>query len=563
MKPSQLLIAVVAVVAVIAAIAVSGGSSSDHSGSTSSTEAQATPPKGSVVVDFASSPEKIDLINTQAKAFNRSGTRVAGKPVFVRVTNVSSGEAETKIVKGSLKPTVWSPAGSLWGTLANYEADQPLTPRDPPSIVRSPLVIGMWENEARALGWPKKKIGFADLFKIATSGKGWAAYGHPEFGDFKFVHTNPDFSTAGLGATVAEYYAATGKKEGLTEADVNGTARKKVKNLEGSIIHYGDTTVFIADELVAHGPGYASAAILEEATVLDVNRRLPGGSQKLVAIYPSEGTFYSDSPYFVLNAPWVAPEQKQAAALFQRFLAAKVTPQAAASFGFRPSDLKVKPVAPVDRAHGVDPAQPMRVLGLPAPRVLAAIKKAWRSDRRGANIMLVLDVSGSMNDDGKLDQAKRGVHAFLNGVGAQDRLGLTVFNDEVHPEVPLGPNNKTLIAQDIDNQIADGGTTIYDSTASAFGAMRKLDDKQRINAVVLLTDGEDTDSTRTSDEVIRELSAQGDSANQVRVFTIAYGEGAANSQDVLAEIAKATGGKSYIGSTSDIELVYRSISSFF
>jgi len=41
-------------------------------------------------------------------------------------------------------------------------------------------------------------------------------------------------------------------------------------------------------------------------------------------------------------------------------------------------------------------------------------------------------------------------------------------------------------------------------------------------AVVVLTDGEDTDSSNSAEEVARRLGAQGDSASRVRVFTIAY-----------------------------------------
>ena len=80
---------------------------------------------------------------------------------------------------------------------------------------------------------------------------------------------------------------------------------------------------------------------------------------------------------------------------------------------------------------------------------------------------------------------------------------------------------------------------------------------------MLLTDGEDTDSSRSADQVVRELEAQGDSAKRVRVFTIAYSAGAAGAAENLERIAGASGGKAYVGKTSDIESVYRSISSFF
>ena len=84
------------------------------------------------------------------------------------------------------------------------------------------------------------------IIRLARSNQGFAEFGHPEFGSFKYAHTNPDFSTSGLSAVVAEYYAATGKKEGLTEADVpSSKARKIVRDIERSIVHDGDTTLFI------------------------------------------------------------------------------------------------------------------------------------------------------------------------------------------------------------------------------------------------------------------------------------------------------------------------------
>ena len=228
---------------------------------------------------------------------------------FVEGEVVSSGDAERRIAEGQLEPVIWSPASSLWGRLLNFDADRPLAPDDSPSIVRTPLVIAMWEPFARALGWPRKQIGFEQVIRLARSNQGFAEFGHPEFGSFKLVHTNPDFSTSGLSAVVAEYYAATGKKEGLTEADVTSSkARAVVRDIERSIVHYGDTTLFIADQMRENGPGYASAVAMEEVTLLDFNKRR-GAQPRLVALYPPEGTFYSDNPFIVLDAPWVSAKR--------------------------------------------------------------------------------------------------------------------------------------------------------------------------------------------------------------------------------------------------------------
>ena len=224
--------------------------------------------------------------------------------MFVEGQVIASGEAQTKIARGTLKPVAWSPSSSLWGRLLNFEADRPLAPDDNPSIVRTPLVIAMWEPFAKALGYPQKKIGFDQLTKLAVSNQGFAEFGKPEFGQFKLVHTNPDFSTSGLSAVVAEYYAATGKREGLTEKDVTASAaRKQVRDIERSIVHYGDTTLFIADQMRREGPGYASAVAMEEVTLLDFNRNR-GSQPPLVALYPPEGTFYSDNPFITIDAEY-------------------------------------------------------------------------------------------------------------------------------------------------------------------------------------------------------------------------------------------------------------------
>jgi Ca-activated chloride channel family protein len=564
MKRGQLLLAVVAALAVGAVAWLAGGSGGKDEPSSMPAAAEKAP-AGAVRVSFAYSPEKEKLLLPLIKKFNGEGHEVDGKPVFVEGINASSGDAETRIAKGQFKPVAWSPASSLWGRLLNFEADRPYTAEDAPSIVRTPLVIAVWEPMARALGYPKKKLGFADVLRLSTSGKGWAEFGRPEFGDFKLVHTAPDFSTSGLSFVVAEYYAALGKKEGLTEQDIaNAAARKRVRDIERSIVHYGDTTLFIAEQLKKEGPGYASAVAMEEVTLLDFNRTR-GDRDKLIAIYPEEGSFDSDSPFFTLEAPWVSAQQKEGAQAFQAFLAKEITPEVAAKAGFRPANRETAPVAPITVANGADPKQPERVLQLPEPRVLAAIKKAWRRDRKPANILLVLDTSGSMNEEQRLDRAKAGLDVFFRNVEPQDSVGLTIFSEKVQPLVAPAPLNKSgnELRSRVRDLIAEGGTAFYDATVEAFDAVRAQKATDRINAVVLLTDGEDTDSQQSADDVVAHLEGQGDSANRVRVFTIAYSSGASGARAQLKRIAAASGGLDYEGKTENIESVYRSISSFF
>jgi len=144
-------------------------------------------------------------------------------------------------------------------------------------------------------------------------------------------------------------------------------------------------------------------------------------------------------------------------------------------------------------------------------------------------------------------------------------VGLTIFSDQITPLIPVTPfsQSERELRSTVRGLIADGGTAVYDATIDAFEQVRRDASPERINAVVVLTDGEDTDSSADAQQAVDAVRAQGDSDDQVRVFTIAYSAGAAGAAEALAAISEASGGQAYEGSTEDIESVYRSISSFF
>ena len=78
------------------------------------------------------------------------------------------------------------------------------------NLVLSPVVIGIWEPMAKALGWPDKPIGWSDILGLATDNQGWTAHGHPEWGKFKFGHTHPEYSNSGLVSLFARSFGIRG-----------------------------------------------------------------------------------------------------------------------------------------------------------------------------------------------------------------------------------------------------------------------------------------------------------------------------------------------------------------
>jgi Ca-activated chloride channel family protein len=559
---SRLIILGIAVLVVIAAVvATSGGGGGDEDKGTGSGKVTSAP-SGAVKIDIVYSPEKEKLLVPLIAKFNGEKHEVDGKQLFVTGKVVSSGDAQKQIVKGSLQPTIWSPSSSFWGRLANLQTDSGIVADENPSIVRTPLVIAMWKPMAQALGWPKKQVDFKQIIKLATAPNGWASVG-AQFGPFKYVHTNPDFSTSGASAVAASYFAFAGKREGLTNADV-ARAAPSVKKVESAIVHYGDNTLFIAEQLKEHGQGYASAVAMEEATLLEFNRTQPAGSPKLVALYPAEGTFVSDNPFQIMNGPWVSAAQRTGAGEFQKFLAEEISPSLAGQYGFRPGDKNTAAAGMVSTASGADPSQPKIELKVPEPKVLDRILTTWRRDRKPANVLLVLDNSGSMGDENKLEHAKQGLLGFLQNAAPQDRIGLMKFSARPQLLVPIAPfgSNKGNLRSAVQQLFPEDDTALYQATADGLDVVKKKADTSRINAVVLLTDGQDTAGGVSEGQLLSRLEDEGRAeTGGVRLYTIAYGSDA--DFDLLERFSSATGGKAFEGDNSNIDSVYLSISSFF
>ena len=417
---------VVGVAASTLLVGLAACSSSGGEGTATTTTAGGTVDPGDcVVVDLAASPEKITLMTDLARTFNEQENQVGGRCAFARVLRKASGAAATLLSAGwpdpeanGPQPVIWSPAASGWGSIVNQRlADQgqaPIAPASKPFML-TPLVIAMPQPMAEALGYPEKPLGFKDVTALANDPEGWAKFGHPEWGPFRLGKTNPNFSTSGLNFTVAEYYAATGKSEGLTSEDL---ARPDVEqfasDVEGAVVHYGDTTLtFLNNWYRADARGtaltYVSAVAVEEKSLLDYNRGDPDGvldpgevarppKVPLVAIYPTEGTLFSDNPLIILDAPWVSPEQQQAAELFRDYVLRPENQQRVLEFGFRPGNPQVAVGEPIVAANGVDPAQPQAVLEVPEPAVLVEVLDKWAEQRKAARVLLVMDVSGSMGE---------------------------------------------------------------------------------------------------------------------------------------------------------------------
>jgi Ca-activated chloride channel family protein len=532
-------------------------------------------PGDCIVVDLAVSSEKIELLTRLADDFNGSDlARVDDECVFARVQSKASGGATQLLATEwdeeaeGPRPVIWSPAASSWGAILNQRltaSGEAAMTGDFTSFMLTPLVIAMPRPMAEALGWPREPIGFADILALTRDPQGWAAYGHPEWGAFRLGKTNPNFSTSGLSALIAQAYAANGKTAGLSLEDLaKPTTAEFARGVESAVVHYGDITQtflnnwYRADQR-GNPFGYVSALAVEEKSVIDYNSGNPDGvvaegeeprppRVPLVAIYPEEGTVYSDNPLFILDAPWVDAAQAAGAERFVEFVQQPVNQEKVLRYGFRPGNPTVALDDPIDAGSGVDPEQPQTLLEVPSPVVLDRLLADWQDQRKGARVLLLMDVSGSMGDVAdpetgatKLDLAKQATIDALADFNDDDEVGLWVFTTDLNDGKQfvslIDPQRVGDVRENLRNRIRDlvplNGTPLYTATRGAYDFMVETHDATRINAVVLLSDGVNDDGEPDDDrdelnELLQRLTAtsEGQQRQTVRVFPISYGDGA-------------------------------------
>ena len=117
--------------------------------------------------------------------------------------------------------------------------------------------------------------------------------------------------------------------------------------------------------------------------------------------------------------------------------------------------------------------------------------------------------------------------------------------------------------QQLENVWPEGNTALYDVICQAqelIDAAKAEDEasgENRLYGVVVLSDGEDTNSSKTESDMFRCLPS-GEDVVGVKVFTIAYGDDA--DEDLLLRIANRTNGRTFTGDPDTIEEIYLEIS---
>jgi Ca-activated chloride channel family protein len=417
------------------------------------------------------------VLNEPIKEFNQGRSQVGGMIIRIAPRELDSGTVEDHL-EGSPSelPDVWIPASSMWEKLLRTSQPQMLPPTAQ-SLFSSPQVFAVPDELAVRMG---SQLTWGTIHRYATDVDAWRSVAGPSSGVFRLAHLNPERSTSGLSAAVSEFQFAAGHPDPLELKHLQ-RGEPIVEDIESAIVHYGPTSGDILEQFACLGPSYADVVYIQETSLLRFNDgdyvpeecEVSRSADRFVfdAFFPEDGTFVADYPCIPIQQE--DRTRLAAAKAFCRKIADGLDPGHVREHFFRPNTRVIDLDVPI--------------LEVPDGPVLEAVQRAWREHRRLADVMVAVDTSRSMGLSATANALGACTNEFVNA----DRVGLVAFGDDVEPQVPLDPfgSNRTAIRDALDELDPAGGTAFLDGVLRAFEEVLREGSSDRINAVVVITDG--------------------------------------------------------------------------
>ena len=173
------------------------------------------------------------------------------------------------------------------------------------------------------------------------------------------------------------------------------------------------------------------------------------------------------------------------------------------------------------------------------------------TETRPIMLALLVDTSGSMRDE--MDEVHKAASSFIDTMRAEDTALVIDFSEKVFLLQDL-TGDKALLKEAVNSTYGLGGTALYDALHAAYRKLNKIEGRK---AIILLSDGEDTESFIDYKRVLEEAKA-----SDVAIFSIGLGTSFTNAPDrgILKELAEETGGKAFFPSKAEkLGSVYEAI----
>jgi Ca-activated chloride channel family protein len=178
------------------------------------------------------------------------------------------------------------------------------------------------------------------------------------------------------------------------------------------------------------------------------------------------------------------------------------------------------------------------------------------AQRRPADLVFVIDISGSMARENRLGLVKQALRILVDELREGDRVGIVVYGSEARVVLePVGIERRTAILAAIDGLQTDGATNAEAGLRLAYGLARRGQDSQAINRLILCSDGVANVGDTGADSILASVRQEADRG--IMLTTIGFGMG--NYNDVLMEklADQGDGTYHYVDRIEEAERVFR------
>jgi Ca-activated chloride channel family protein len=184
---------------------------------------------------------------------------------------------------------------------------------------------------------------------------------------------------------------------------------------------------------------------------------------------------------------------------------------------------------------------------------LAGFKLDSDQKRTPVNVALVLDKSGSMEGE-KIAKAKEAAIAAINRLGSGDVISIVAYDSTVSVICPATKlNDKEWVIQQVRRIEAGGSTALFAGVSKGAEELRKFLDKNRVNRVVLLSDG----LANVGPQSPSELGALGASLMKEGISVSTMGLGMDYNEDLMMKLARnSSGNHVFIKQADDLVRVF-------
>lgn len=177
------------------------------------------------------------------------------------------------------------------------------------------------------------------------------------------------------------------------------------------------------------------------------------------------------------------------------------------------------------------------------------------SERKDANLVFVIDISGSMGREDRLGLVRKALRMLVDELGDNDRVGIVVYGSigQVRLE-PTSIANKERIIREIERLTPHGSTNAEEGLRLGYDMADRMFEKGKINRIILCSDGVANVGRTGPDAILKQIKQYADKG--ITLSSIGFGMG--NYNDILLEKLgnKGNGSYAYVDDIKEAKRVF-------